>query len=121
MTDSARVPAFALSRREVEDRLSLPPDTDRMPVQDRSQRKIRSVPRALAEAAYEGYAFAGHSRQSFERLHERGGFGMWEVAYYLAQAVEAGWVRFEYVGAAGKPRQSTAASQANARLGGDCS
>jgi len=49
-----------------------------------------SVPREMAEAAWEGYDADGHGRQSCERLHQRGGFSLAELAYYLARAVDEG-------------------------------
>ena len=40
------------------------------------------VPEAVARAAYEVYHHM-HSSQSFERLHERGGFGVGELVAFL--------------------------------------
>lgn len=81
--------------------------TDRLPAQvsDLSMsrplhggRGVRAtVPRILAEAAWEGYAADGHGGQSCERLHERGGFSLGELGYYLARAVDEGRVRIEVV------------------------
>lgn len=82
--------------------------TERLPVQhvrdghwqkmlhgDRTTRA--TVPRVLAEAAWQGYDAEGHGGQSCERLHERGGFDLSELAYYLARAVDEGRVRIEIV------------------------
>jgi hypothetical protein len=81
--------------------------SDRLPVQldygiaGRSLyvRKLRgddtrgpSVPRELAEAAWQGYDADGHGEQSCERMHQRGGFSIWELGYYLARAVDEGRV-----------------------------
>ena len=48
-----------------------------VPVQGDDHRPPGKVPESVARLAYEGYAAAFGSDQSFERLHERGGFG-WE-------------------------------------------
>lgn len=75
--------------------------SDRLPVQTRPHNFARSlggtIPRIVGEAAWQGYAADGHGGQSCERLHERGGFGLGELGYYLARAVEAGRVRIEIV------------------------
>lgn len=85
--------------------------TDRLPVQIASggmsnsfKRPLHggqgiraSIPRIVAEAAWEGYAADGHGSQSCERLHERGGFGLSELGYYLARAVDEGRIRIEIV------------------------
>lgn len=73
--------------------------TDRLPIQVDPNSTFRgplhgaggkrcSVPRVVAEAAWEGYAADGHGGQSSETLHERGGFGLAELGYYLARAVD---------------------------------
>lgn len=59
--------------------------------------KVCTVPRVVAEAAWEGYAADGHGGQSSERLHQRGGFDLSELAYYLVRAVDEGRVRVEIV------------------------
>lgn len=75
--------------------------TDRLPVQVDLGSTFRgplhgaggmrcSVPRIVAEAAWQGYAADGHGSQSSETLHERGGFGLGELGYYLARAVDEG-------------------------------
>jgi len=46
------------------------------------------LPEEIARLAYEEYANQGHGGQSFERLHERGGFGVTEVITLLADLVE---------------------------------
>jgi hypothetical protein len=53
------------------------------------------IPSIIGEAAWEGYAADGHGGQSCERLHEHGGFGLAEIGYYLARAVDEGRVRIE--------------------------
>ncbi len=50
-----------------------------------SDRPIRSVPRWIAELAHEDYA--RHYDQSFDRLHERGGFSAGELIGHLAAAL----------------------------------
>lgn len=59
--------------------------------------KVSSVARIVAEAAWEGYAADGHGGQSCEKLHQRGGFGLSELGYYLARAVDEGRVKIEIV------------------------
>lgn len=43
----------------------------------------RTIDRYIAEEAYKEYCDRGQGSQSFERLHERGGFGAIELAYLL--------------------------------------
>jgi hypothetical protein len=45
------------------------------------------LPEGIARLAYEEYAHS-NGDQSYERLHERCGFGWAEVAYLLADALE---------------------------------
>ena len=45
------------------------------------------LPEEIARLAYAEYAHS-HGDQSYERLHERGGFGWAEVGYLLADALE---------------------------------
>lgn len=83
--------------------------TDRLPVQTRHGSTFRrplhggngisaTVPRIVAEAAWEGYCADGHgSSQSFETLHDRAGFDLSELGYYIARAVDEGRVRIEIV------------------------
>lgn len=47
-----------------------------------------TVPEPIARLAYEEYANQGHGGQSFERIHERGGFGVTEVVNLLADLIE---------------------------------
>lgn len=54
--------------------------------QDHSRRP--RLPEEIARLAYEEYANQGHGGQSFDRLHERGGFGVTEVICLLADLVE---------------------------------
>lgn len=53
---------------------------------DRDRRP--KLPEDIARLAYEEYANQGHGNQSFDRLHERGGFGVSEVICLLADLVE---------------------------------
>jgi hypothetical protein len=83
--------------------------TDRLPVQLHGgatvfQRALHggrkvsaSVPRIVAEAAWEGYAADGHGSQSCETLHKRGGFSVAELGYYLTRAVDEGRVEIKIV------------------------
>jgi hypothetical protein len=50
-----------------------------------SDRPLRSVPRWIAELAHEDYA--RRYDQSFDRLHERGGFSANELIGHLAAAL----------------------------------
>lgn len=47
-----------------------------------------TIPRSVAEAAWLGYDADGHGSQSCKRIHERGGFGLAEIGYYIARAVD---------------------------------
>ena len=84
--------------------------TDRLPIQiNRAEgtwkRKLThtegrgpSIPREVGEAAWQGYYADGHGRsQDCKRLHERGGFGLSELGYYLARAVDEGRVEIKVV------------------------
>lgn len=82
--------------------------TDRLPVQIHGNkdswfyrlhggRVVASVPRVVAEAAWEGYDADGHGGQDCETLHRRGGFGLAELGYYLARAVDEGRVEIRIV------------------------
>lgn len=42
------------------------------------------IPWEIHERAWQRYAELGHGSQSAERLAERGGFGIWELAILLA-------------------------------------
>lgn len=48
---------------------------------------IRGLPESILLLAHEEYAAQGHS-QSFERIQERGGFGVMEVIALLADHLE---------------------------------
>ena len=48
----------------------------------------RNISEPIARLAYEEYANQGHGRQSFDRLHERGGFSTLEIVWLLADLVE---------------------------------
>ena len=47
-----------------------------------------NAPKAIAEEAYIEYRDQGHGAQSFERLHERGGFGWQEMAILLYNRIK---------------------------------
>jgi hypothetical protein len=65
--------------------------------QDFARKLGGTIPRSLGEAAWQGYAEDGHGSQSCSCLHERGGFGLSELSYYLARAVQAGRVEIRIV------------------------
>lgn len=46
-----------------------------------------SIPHWLAEIAYTEYVKHGGRGQSLERLNERGGFGRWELLFFLRKAL----------------------------------
>lgn len=48
----------------------------------------RRIPRVIAEEAYKEYAAQGHGSQSFDRLHERGGFSTAELAILLFDRIK---------------------------------
>lgn len=56
-----------------------------------------TIPKVLGEAAWQGYDADGHGEQSCARLHQRGGFGLAELGYYLARALDEGRIRVEIV------------------------
>ena len=58
----------------------------RAPVQasPRAGKPAGTVPWSTHVLAWEGYALAGHGRQSAERMSERGGFGYREMQCALA-------------------------------------
>lgn len=49
-----------------------------------------TVPAVVGEAAWQGYDACGFGQQSCARLHERGGFSLEELGYFIARAVDAG-------------------------------
>lgn len=57
--------------------------SEQVPVQSSH---CRTIPKDIAEMAYAEYAIH-HGSQSFERLHERGGFSFGEVVMLLADAL----------------------------------
>lgn len=57
-----------------------------VPMQDHGG--VTGVPRWIAELAYEEYSHLYGSQQSFDRLHERGGFGVAEIIALLADRIE---------------------------------
>lgn len=61
----------------------------RVPVQGRVCGSTRpTIPEGVARLAYEEYAHNYGTSQSFERLHERGGFGTDELIGLLADPIE---------------------------------
>lgn len=60
-------------------------DGDLSPIQDT---KLSSIPRPVAEEAYKEYAAQYGTRQSLERLEERGGFDWPELATLLFERCE---------------------------------
>jgi len=48
---------------------------------------VRGVRREVAEAAYKNYARRYGMSQSFDRLHERGGFSIGELLAHLTEEV----------------------------------
>lgn len=61
------------------------------------KRRMPTIPAIVGEAAWQGYDADGHGHQSCERLHQRGGFDLMEIGYYIARAVDEGRVRIEVV------------------------
>ena len=49
--------------------------------------KHPTIRKDIAREAYQEYSDQGHGDQSFERLHERGGFGCRELAMLLFQRI----------------------------------
>lgn len=61
----------------------------RVPLQVRLKHNEKTtIPEPIARLAYEEYAYQFGTQQSFERLHERGGFGYAEVIALLADLIE---------------------------------
>lgn len=54
--------------------------SEKVPIQPTS---LKTVSREIAEEAYKEYSALYGNDQSFERLHERGGFGWSELAILL--------------------------------------
>jgi hypothetical protein len=48
----------------------------------------RSIPKVIAEEGYKEYAAQYGTSQSFERLHERGGFGAEELCILLYERIK---------------------------------
>jgi hypothetical protein len=55
----------------------------------------KGLPKAIHEAAWQGYRALYGNEQSADRMSERGGFGLYEIVSFLAVAVEKGLVRVE--------------------------
>lgn len=63
-------------------------DADEMvPMQWGAHPRRSRIRADIARLVYEEYANQGHGAQSFERLHERGGFGAGEMIMLLADLV----------------------------------
>ncbi len=92
---AARKDGFALSGREMIQRLAAPADDDFLGVQSGGfGQRVRVLPREIVEGAYIGYDVMGHaSNQTLARLQQRAGFGIGEIGYYLAFAVMSGRVK----------------------------
>jgi hypothetical protein len=52
------------------------------------QKSGATIPKIIAREAYKEYADQGHGDQSFEQLHERGGFGAEEIAILLFDRIK---------------------------------
>lgn len=50
--------------------------------------KIGRIPKEFATEAYKEYAAQFGSEQTFERLHERGGFGEYELIHLLYHRIK---------------------------------
>lgn len=50
--------------------------------------KTTAIPKVIAQEAYKEYADQGHGAQSFDRLHERGGFGDTELILLLFERIQ---------------------------------
>ncbi len=60
----------------------------KVPVQVRNDyQRLAQLPEPLVRLAWEAY-FRRHKSQTFERLHERGGFGLMEIVALLADNAE---------------------------------
>lgn len=61
----------------------------RVPLQVRLKHNEKTtIPEPIARLAYEEYSYQFGTEQSFERLHERGGFGYQEALALLADLIE---------------------------------
>jgi hypothetical protein len=63
---------------------------DRVPIQvgvELGRDGRSTVPEPIARMAYAEYERQGHGSQSFDRLHERGGFGVVELMTLLCQRI----------------------------------
>ncbi len=75
----------------------------RLPLHSSSQETVlgrrlkRTIPAIVGEAAWEGYSADGHGSQSCEKVHQRGGFGLEELGYYIARAVDEGRIEIRVI------------------------
>ena len=65
---------------------TVPVQTDNIIVKRYAGDEGAQVPRCVAEKAYEVYGHFYGASQSFERLHERGGFSICELLMFLYAA-----------------------------------
>ena len=66
-------------------------ETERFPIQiqlNEHQRGYAEIPMRIALEAYKEYAARYGTSQSLERLGERGGFGIYELAQLLYERIE---------------------------------
>ena len=54
----------------------------RVPYQATTSRGHNSITEKMARIVYRGYELAGHGSQSFEKVHERGGFDVEEMIHF---------------------------------------
>lgn len=62
-----------------------------------------TIPGIVGQAAWQGYADCGFGEQSCARVHERGGFSLAEMGYFIARAVDAGLIEIRLTGKAREP------------------
>lgn len=62
--------------------------SEHLPTVPLQRAESHRIDRRIAEEAYKEYAARGNSDQSFDRLHERGGFGAIELATLLFQRIK---------------------------------
>lgn len=103
--EEAEIARFAkkTAHHKLTDRLPVQTNGDQIPMNWRrmlhgSRGRASTVPRVVAEAAWEGYDADGHGQsQSSLVLHQRGGFGLAEIGYYLTRAIDEGRVEIRIV------------------------
>ncbi len=55
---------------------------------DRSYDKKQFIPKEIVQIVWEQYAKDGHGSQSLDRIGERGGFGWYEITFYLYSKIQ---------------------------------